>query len=75
MIEHLKEAHDALCRAGARCDGFAAEPEAGEAADADKAARAGDLMKAFAGEVLPRLDALSKRIAELEARLRERENR
>ncbi len=67
MLGHLKEAHDALCRAGARCDGFVAEPETGEAADADKAARAGDLMKAFAGEFLPRLDALAKRIAELEA--------
>ena len=67
MLEHLKEAHDALCRAGAKCDGFVAEPETGEAADADKAARAGDLMKAVAGEFLPRLDALAKRIAELEA--------
>ncbi len=67
MLDHLKEAHDALCRAGARCDGFVAEPDTGEADDADKAVRAGDLMKAFAGEFLPRLDALAKRIAELEA--------
>lgn len=66
MLGHLKEAHDALCRAGASCDGFV--PDADDAAaEAGKATHAGDLMKALAGEVLPRLDALAKRIAELEA--------
>ncbi len=70
MLGHLKQAHDALCRAGAKCDGFV--PDEDEEADADKAARAGDLMssgfmKAFAGDILPRLDALAKRVAELEA--------
>jgi hypothetical protein len=64
MLGHLKDAHDALCRAGAKCDGFA--PDADEE-EADKAARAGDLLKAFAGDLLPRLDALAKRVAELEA--------
>ena len=64
LLGHLKEAHDALCRAGAKCDGFVDDAVA---EDADKAARAGDLMKAFAGELLPRLDALAKRVAELEA--------
>jgi phage head maturation protease len=64
MLGHLKEAHDALCRAGAKCDGFVAD-DAG--ADTDKSVRAGDLMKAFAGEIVPRLDALAKRVAELEA--------
>ncbi|HVH78071.1 MAG TPA: DUF6582 domain-containing protein [Stellaceae bacterium] len=72
MLVHLKEAHDALCRAGAHCDGFVAEPETDIAMDTDKAARANDLMpsgfmKAFAGEILPRLDALAKRVQELEA--------
>jgi hypothetical protein len=64
MLSHLKDAHDALCRAGAHCDGFV---DAGEPAGADKAARAGDLMKALAGEVLPHLDALARRVAALEA--------
>jgi HK97 family phage prohead protease len=64
MLGHLKDAHDALCRAGARCDQFVDD---GDAGDAGKASRAHDLMKAFAGEVLPRLDALAKRVAELEA--------
>lgn len=66
MLGHLNEAHDALCRAGAKCDGFIPDEDDADE-DADKAARAGDLMKAFAGEVLPRLDALAKRVAELEA--------
>jgi hypothetical protein len=35
--------------------------------DTDKAARAGDLMKAFAGEIMPCLDELAKRVEELEA--------
>jgi hypothetical protein len=64
MLGHLKAAHDAICRAGARCDHFdddAVEPEA------DKAARADDLMKAFAGEIMPRLDALAKRVEEIAA--------
>ncbi|MGA8399309.1 MAG: DUF6582 domain-containing protein [Stellaceae bacterium] len=71
MLGHLKEAHDALCRAGAKCDAVApGEDEADD--DADKASSAGDLMpsgfmKTFAGEILPRLDALTKRVAELEA--------
>jgi phage head maturation protease len=65
-LGHLKEAHDALCRAGARCDGFADGADEGDD-EAGKVARAGDLMKAFAGEILPRLDALAKRIDELEA--------
>ena len=66
MLGHLKAAHDALCRAGAKCDGFVPGEDDAEA-DADKASRAGDLMKAFAGDILPRLDALAKRVAELEA--------
>jgi len=64
MLGHLKEAHDALCRAGAKCDGFVDD---GAETDADKSARAGDLMKAFADDILPRLDALARRVAELEA--------
>jgi hypothetical protein len=68
LLGHLKEAHDALCRAGAKCEGFVPEAhEAGAEGDTDKAARGGDLMKAFASEILPRLDALAKRVAELEA--------
>jgi hypothetical protein len=66
VLGHLKEAHDALCRAGATCDSFvpdSAETDGG----ADKAARANDLMKAFAGEILPRLDALAKRVEEIAA--------
>jgi phage head maturation protease len=67
MLGHLKEAHDALCRAGAKCDRFV-DDDAGDAdMDTDKAARTGDLMKTFAGDILPRLDALAKRVAELEA--------
>jgi phage head maturation protease len=66
MLGHLKEAHDALCRAGAKCDGFVPDQDDAEP-DADKSARAGDLIKAFTGDVLPRLDALTKRVAELEA--------
>jgi phage head maturation protease len=65
VLGHLKQAHDALCRAGARCDIFSPDDD-GEA-DSDKAARTGDLVKAFAGEIVPRLDALAKRVAELEA--------
>jgi phage head maturation protease len=61
--------HDALCRAGAHCDSFVddehAEDDAGDAVD--RAARAGDLMKAFAGEFLPRLDALARRVEEIAA--------
>jgi hypothetical protein len=64
VLGHLKDAHDALCRAGARCDGFAD----GAPAEVDKAMRADDLAKALAGELLPRLDALAKRVAELEAK-------
>jgi hypothetical protein len=69
MRGHLKDAHDALCRAGARCDGFVADDDgdADAEVDAQRAAHAGDLMKAVAGEILPRLDALAKRVAELEA--------
>jgi phage head maturation protease len=66
-LGHLKEAHDALCRAGARCDGFVAQPEADAATDVDRASHADDLMKAFAGQVLPRLDALAKRVEEIAA--------
>ncbi|HZK91164.1 MAG TPA: hypothetical protein VFC56_13545 [Stellaceae bacterium] len=67
---HLKAAHDALCRAGAKCDGFvddAADGEGDAEDDVDRAAGAGDLMKAFAGEVLPRLDALARRVEEIAA--------
>jgi phage head maturation protease len=69
MFAHLKEAHDAVCRAGASCDSFVPDDEDDADPDVDslRAARAGDLMKAFAGEVLPRLDALAKRVEELEA--------
>jgi HK97 family phage prohead protease len=65
MLGHLKAAHDALCRAGARCDRFVDDEHAED--DADKAARADILMKAFAGEFLPRLDALAKRVEEIAA--------
>jgi len=61
MFGHLKEAHDAICRAGARCDGFVSD------ADSGKTTRSDDLMKAFAGQIVPRLDALAKRIEQLEA--------
>lgn len=61
MLGPLKAAHDALCRAGAQCDGFGADD------DADKAAHADDLMKAFTGEIMPRLDALAKRVEEIAA--------
>ena len=67
MLGHLKEAHDALCRAGAKCDGFVPDEDEAEPDTADKAARTGDLMKTLAGEILPRLDALTKRVTELEA--------
>jgi len=66
LFGHLKDAHDALCRAGATCDGFVADSSAAEE-ETDKAARANDLMKAFAGEILPRLDALAKRVEEIAA--------
>jgi hypothetical protein len=66
MLGHLKEAHDAICRAGARCDSFVPDEDDAET-DTDKSARAGDLMKAFAGEILPRLDALAKRVEEIAA--------
>jgi hypothetical protein len=71
MLGHLKEAHDALCRAGATCDGFVRDEDDAEP-NTQRASRAGDLMpdglvKVFAGEILPRLDALAKRVAELEA--------
>jgi HK97 family phage prohead protease len=69
VLGHLKVAHDALCRAGAHCDSFVddehAEDDAGDAVD--RAARAGDLMKAFAGEFLPRIDALAKGVEEIAA--------
>jgi len=67
MLGHLKKAHHAICRAGAHCDSVAAEPETDIPMDTDKASRADGLIKAFAGEVLPRLDALAKRVHELEA--------
>lgn len=63
---HLKDAHDALCRAGAACEELASEDEPADD-DTHKAAHADALMKAFAGQILPRLDALAKRVAELEA--------
>ena len=61
MLGPLKAAHDALCRAGAQCDGFVVDGHA------DKGVRADDLMKAFAGEIMPRLDALAKRVEEIAA--------
>ncbi|HEU0218315.1 MAG TPA: DUF6582 domain-containing protein [Stellaceae bacterium] len=63
-LGHLKDAHDALCRAGAMCEGFADEvaPEA-----ADKAVKADDLMKAVSRAVLPRLEELEKSVAALQA--------
>jgi phage head maturation protease len=67
LFGHLKDAHDALCRAGAKCDSFVPEPETDDAMDADKVAHADDLVKAFAGEILPRLDALAKRVEEIAA--------
>jgi hypothetical protein len=66
VLRHLKAAHDALCRAGASCAGFAAATEENEA-DAGKAARADDLTKAVAAQFLPRLEALAKRIEEIAA--------
>ena len=59
-LRHLKDAHDAVCRAGAACDGFVADAAEN---GADKAARADDLAKAFAGEIA----ALRKRVDELAA--------
>ena len=56
-LRHLKTAHDALCRAGATCNGFVDAGDAGN--DADKVTKAAD--------ILSRLDALAKRVAELEA--------
>jgi hypothetical protein len=67
LFGHLKDAHDALCRAGVKCDSFVPEPETDDAMDADKVAHADDLVKAFAGEILPRLDALAKRVEEIAA--------
>jgi HK97 family phage prohead protease len=61
MLDHLKAAHDAVCRAGAQCDGFVVDGHA------EKATRADDLVKAFTGEIMPRLDALAKRIEEIAA--------
>lgn len=63
-LGHLKDAHDALCRAGARCDGFVGEAEPEESG---KAAHADNLMKAFAGTILPRLEELEKSVAALQA--------
>jgi len=56
----LKAAHDAVCRAGAHCENFTDE-------DATKTAHADDLVKAFASEIMPRLDALAKRVEEIAA--------
>jgi len=64
MLGHLKHAHDALCRAGARCVGFVADEDAELP---DKAARADDIVKAPTADILPRIEALTKRVAELEA--------
>jgi HK97 family phage prohead protease len=68
-VDHLKIAHDAVCRAGARCDQFSddAPGDAPAEANVGKAARADDLMKAFAAEFMPRLDALAKRVEEIAA--------
>ncbi len=66
MLGHLKEAHDSLCRAGARCGGSVAAPTADDAGRG-KAGHADDLMKAFAGEIMPRLDALARRVEEIAA--------
>jgi phage head maturation protease len=60
----LKDVHDALCRAGARCDGFVDDAVT---ADSDKSARADDLMKAFASTVVPRLEELERSVAVLKA--------
>jgi HK97 family phage prohead protease len=65
-LGHLKDAHDALCRAGAHCDGFANEAEA-VPEESDKAVRADDLAKAFAAAILPRLEELEKSVAVLQA--------
>jgi phage head maturation protease len=65
-LRHLQAAHDALCRAGAHCDGPAGTAAEDEE-DFDKAAGAGALLKAFAGEIMPRLDALAKRVEEVAA--------
>lgn len=62
-LGHLKDAHEALCRAGAQCDGFHdAAPDG-----ADKAMQADDLMKAFATAIGPRLEELEKSVAALQA--------
>ena len=65
LFGHLKDAHDALCRAGARCDEFV--PDMAETETADRASHTSDLMKAFAGEIVPRLDALARRVEEIAA--------
>jgi phage head maturation protease len=64
-LGHFKDAHDALCRAGARCDGFADAVGPREASD--KAGRGDDLMKAFATAIVPRLEELEKSVAALQA--------
>jgi phage head maturation protease len=66
-LRHLQAAHDALCRAGARCVGAGANDATDDEFDTGKAARAGDLLKAFAADILPRLDALAQRVEDIAA--------
>jgi phage head maturation protease len=66
LFGHLKDAHDALCLAGARCDDFVPD-HAGAEEEAERSSRASDLMKAFAAEIMPRLDALARRVEEIAA--------
>ena len=55
-VDHIQRAHDLLCRAGARCPGIAFEREPAKAASGE------DLAKSLTSELVPRLDALSRRV-------------
>ncbi|HWB50185.1 MAG TPA: DUF6582 domain-containing protein [Stellaceae bacterium] len=60
--QDVQAAHDALCRAGARCGGFVDDPGH---AENGKAARGEDLMKAVAAAIVPRLEELERSVAAL----------
>jgi hypothetical protein len=55
-LDHIQRAHDLLCRAGAQCTAFIAEPDHAKSVSGD------DLAKALTSELLPRLDALAVRV-------------
>lgn len=64
LMRRIQQAHDQLCDAGALCGGGAAPATAAAESEtaAAKSAASGELAKAFIGEILPRLDALAKRV-------------